>query len=202
MTGYRGAEEDQWTRVWNARLQALTCLLGAPADTVYHATIPFHFRHVGGSSDVVMFPKYTPGMTYVTAELTGTDAGQRPNSFGNYELMICVRQELEAAADFVSRLAGYTCEAELEVGETMDIEAFFEDSTLRAVLFAKPDDLVTEFMFLDQRYGLLLCIGITSEELAFARERGSEELLALLKQHGVFPYTTPDRCSVPLPVSG
>lgn len=37
-----GAPDDQWTRVWDARLAALTSVLGQPADTVFHAVIPFH----------------------------------------------------------------------------------------------------------------------------------------------------------------
>ena len=62
--------------------------------------------------------------------------------------------------------------------------------------------ILTHFEFLGRRYGLLLCIGITSEELAFKQASGSDSLLALLKQHAVFPYTIPDRPSVPLPRSG
>jgi hypothetical protein len=191
--------DDEWAIVWDARMASLAQILGEPADTVFHATIPFQFRDAGGSADVVPFPSYTPGATYVTAELTGTDVGQRPSSLGNYELMICTRQELTMAADFISRLAGYTCDAELEAGQTMDMGEFFGDSTLRAMLFAHPSEQPVHFKFLGQRYGLLLCLGITAEELAFARSRCTEELLVLLKQHGVFPYTIPDRPSVPLP---
>ena len=193
---------DEWTKVWNARMTALTSILGKPADTVFHATIPFQFRDAGGSADVVPFPSYTAGATYVTAELTGEDVGHRPSNFGHYELMICTRQELPKAADFISRLACYTCDAELEAGQTMDIGEFFGDATLRAMLFAHPGKQPVHFEFLGQRYCLLLCIGITADELAFARTRSTEELLALLKQHGVFPYTTPDRPSVPLPRGG
>ena len=55
------------------------------------------------------------------------------------------------------------------------------------------------FEFRGRRYVLLLCLGITEEELAFKQAHGSERLLALLRQHHVFPYTIPDRPSVPLP---
>jgi suppressor of fused protein SUFU len=193
---------DEWTKIWDARMAALTPILSQPSGTVFHATIPFQFRDVGGTADVVPFPNYVPGLTYVTAELTGGNSGQRPSSLGNYELMICTQQQLESAADFISRLACYTCDAELEAGETMDIEDFFGDSTLRAMLFTHPGEQPVHFEFLGQRYALLLCIGITAEELAFARSRSTAELLALLKQHGVFPYTIPGRPSVSLPLGG
>jgi len=195
-------QDDEWKRVWDARLTALASILGPSADTVFHATIPFHFRDAGGTADVVPFPAFVPGNTYVTSELTGEDVEQRPNSLGHYELMICTRQDLPQAADFISRLACYTCDAELEAGETMDIGEFFGDATLRAVLFAHPGEQPAQFDLLGQRCGLLLCVGITAEELAFAQLRGAAALLALLKDHAVFPYTVPGRPSVPLPRSG
>lgn len=196
------AHDEEWTKVWDSRMEALTPILGKPADTVFHATIPFQFRDAGGSADVAHFPSYTSGATYVTAELTGEDVGQIPSSLGFYELMICTRQELSIAADFISRLACYTCDAQLEAAQTMDIGEFFGDSTIRAVLFAHPGEQPVHFEFLGQRYSLLLCIGITTEELEFAHSRSAGELLALLRQHGVFPYTIPDRPSVPLPRGG
>ncbi len=200
-TPERPPDED-WTKVWNARLAALAPILGEPANTVFHAMIPFQFREAGGSADVVPFPSYRPGATYVTAEMTGEDAGQLPNSLGHYELMICTRQELPRAANFISRLACYTCDAVLEAGQTMDLGEFFGDSTLRAMLFAHPSERPVHFEFLGRRCGLLLCVGITAQELAFARARSTGELLALLKHHGVFPYTIPGRPSVPLADGG
>lgn len=192
-------QNDEWQKIWDSRIAALTPILGKPADTVLHAVIPFH---LGGAADVLPFPDFTPGITYVTAEMTGDDVGQRPTSLGNYELMICAKQELQKAGDLISNLARYTCEAELEPGETMDLGTFFGDTTICALLFTHPREQAVPFEFLGQRYGLLLCIGITAEELAFKQAHGSESLLALLREHGVFPYTTPDRTSVPLPRGG
>jgi hypothetical protein len=192
-------QNDEWQKIWDARIAALRPILGKPADTVLHAVIPFQ---LGGSADVLPFPDFAAGITYVTAEMTGENAGQRPTTLGNYELMICARHELQKAADLISGLARYTCEAELEPGETMDVGTFFQDSTIRALLFTHPREHPERFEFLGQRYGLLLCVGITAEELAFKRKHGSESLLAMLKQQGVFPYTTPDRPSVPLPDGG
>ena len=192
-------KNDEWAQVWNARIEALASILGKPADSVYHATIPFAFRDAGGSADVVLFPNYITGATYVTAELTGSDAGQIPNSFGNYELMICTREPMPSAADFISRLACYTCDAELESGETMDIGDFFDDQTLRAVLFAHPGEGPSYYTIKDKQYSLLLCVGITSRELTFAHEYGTETLLKQLKANNIFPYTVPNRTSVPLP---
>lgn len=186
-------EENEWQKIWDARIAALTPILGRPSNTVYHATAPMQ---LGGFADVLAFPEYVSGMTYVTADLTGEDVGQMPSSLGNYELMICVREELWPAANMISRLARYTCEAELEAGETMDLPNFFSDSVIKALFFAHPSFKPVRFEFLGQQYGLLLCIGITAEELAFSRANGSDALLALLKKRDVFPYTVLQRDSV------
>ncbi len=188
-------EDDEWQKIWDARSAALARVLGKPGEMVFHAPVPFQ---LGGFADVLPFPDYVPGATYVTAELTGEDVGQRPSSLGHYELMICVRRDLPKAADLVSKLARYTCDAEVEAGQTMDVGAYFGDSTIRALVFTHPREEPVWFEFLGVRYGLLLCVGITAKELAFGRSQGTERLLALLREHGVYPYTTPDRPSVPL----
>jgi hypothetical protein len=171
----------------------MTSILGQSDSTVYHATIPFY---LGGSADVLRFPHYVPGMTYATCELTGEDVGQISNSLGHYELMICVREDLDRAAQLVSQLSRYTCEAKLEPGETMDLSDYFGDSTIRALLFAQPDLGSCGFELAGERCGLLLCLGITQDELEFRHSEGVEKLLELLKKHGVFPYTEPSRPSV------
>jgi hypothetical protein len=186
----RKMEENESRKVWDARIAALTAMLGSPTDRVYHATLPMY---LGGFADVLPFPNYVPGMTYVTADLTGEDVGQLPTSLGNYELMICVREELSRAANMISRLARYTCDAKLEAGATMDLPDFFSGSVIKAVLFAHPGGQPIHFEYLGRQYGLLLCIGITAEELAFKRTNGSDALLALLRQYDVFPYTVLQR---------
>ena len=189
------SQDKEWQKVWDARSAALTKILGEDAGSVYTAAPPFY---LGGFADVVPFPSYVPGMTYVTADLTGGETGQLPTSLGNYELMICAKSELDAAVDLISRLSRYTCDAAVEPGQTMDIPNFFGDATLRGLLFANVEEPPPSFDVLDQKCGLLLCIGITAEELKFKQKHGSEKLLALLKEHKVFPYTIPDRKSVPL----
>jgi hypothetical protein len=185
----------EWQKVWDARISALTPLLGKPTDTIYHATVPMY---LGGFADVLAFPGYVNGITYVTAELTGEKVGQLPSLLGNYELMICFREEHSRGADMISRLARYTCEAKLEAGATMDLADFFRGSVIKALLFAHPSDKPVQFELLGLPCGLLLCIGITAEELAVTRASGSDALLGVLKQRGVFPYTVLQRESVTL----
>ena len=170
----------------------MTTILGAHADDVFTAAPPFY---LGGFADVVPFPSYVPGMTYATADLTGPGTAQIPNRFGQFELVICMKQENERAADLISRLARYTCDVNLEPFQTMDLPPFFGDA-LRALFFLPLADPPPAFEVLGQRCGLLLCMGITADEVAFAKREGSDRLLALLKAQKVFPYTVPERSSV------
>ena len=177
-------------------MEGLSAHFGAPGDSVYHATIPFQFREHGGAADVVPFPNHVSGMTYITSELTGEDVGHLEGSLGHYELAVCTRDDLSKAADFISRLACYTCDAILEPGQTMDIGEFFGDSTIRAVVFTTFSESKAHFKLREETCGVLLCIGITSDELEVARSQGSEKVLQDLKEKDVFPYTIPNRPSV------
>jgi hypothetical protein len=182
-----------WEKTWDERLVALSSFFGKSGDRVYHATVPFQ---MGGQADVVVFPSYRGGIAYVTADLTGEEAGQIPGDFESYELMICTRAEEQKAADIISRLARYTCDAKLIVGETMDIGEFFDDRSIRAFLFCHPEEGPVRFDLNQRPCGVLLCIGITKDELDLKMTKGSDVLLTLLKENGVFPFTEPNRVSV------
>jgi len=153
--------------------------------------VPFY---LGGDADVVVFPKYVSGMTYVTSGLTGPGSDQKPKSTGNYELMICTREEADWAANLISKLARYTTEAVIELNDTMECP-IFEGSEIMPLLFASPEG-ASGFSVLGADATMLLLIGITSKELAFHRENGGESLLKRLKDTGVYPYTDLDRRSV------
>lgn len=202
MTNPQKTQEDEnWTRLWNARVAALSQIFGKPADSVYHPDVPFQFREHGGAADVVAFPNHIPGTVFVTAEMTGRDVGQIPASLGNYELAICTKKFLPGAAEIISRLAAYTCEAVLNPGETMSLGNILKNSAITALLFTTFGDAMKTFSFNDKRYGILLCIGITSNELKFVMENGSEKLLNLLKKNKIFPYTLFDRSSIPTAIN-
>ena len=167
---------DEWSMIWKARMEGLSVLFGSPGELVYHATTPFQFREHGGAADVVPFPNHVSGMTYISSELTGENVGQLENSLGHYELAICTRSDVSMAADFISRLACYTCDSVLEPGQTMDIGTFFGDSTIKAVVFSTFGKNKERFTLNGISCGVLLCIGITSDEWGGPRFRTSRSL--------------------------
>jgi Suppressor of fused protein (SUFU) len=182
------ADEDDWQEVWDARVEALSRVLGQGHDQVFHAPHPFE---LGGQADVVAFYHHVPGVVYVTAELTG-----KPDAcYADYELMICQRSTSNWGANVISRLAPYTQQAYIGAGESMDIDAATPpESLIKAFVF----DTYRAFTLYGREFDLRLCLGITKAELEFKMEHGAEKLLARLKNHGVYPYTDLERDTIPL----
>lgn len=184
----RMADEDDWQEVWDARAEALCRVLGQGHDNVLHAPHPFA---LGGQTDVMAFYHHIPGAVYVTAELTG-----KPDAcYADYELMICQRSRSYWGANVISRLAPYTQQAYIGVGESMDIDsATPPESRIKAFVF----DTYRTFTLFGRDFDLRLCLGITKGELSFKMEHGADKLFERLKSHGVYPYTDLDRESIPL----
>lgn len=184
---------DDWQVRWDTRVAAIEGVLGKSDDVVGHAMIPFHLgADLGGAADVIYFRKHVPGVVAVTSELIGCDE-QVPNQLGNYELMICQRDDVEWGAGIISQLAHYTLRAELNPGETMDIgPATPEGSTIATLLFFD----YARFEVRGRQAGLLLCVGITEDELKACRKGRRAEVEAALKSAGVYPFTDLFRKSV------
>lgn len=167
------SDEDDRDEVWDARADALSHVLGAGHDNVFHARHPFAF---GGQADVMVYYHHLDGVVYVTAELTG-----KPEAcYADYELMICHRAPSDWGPNVISRLAPYTQEAYIGSGESMDIDdATPAESQIKAFIF----DTYATFTLYGRQNDLRLCVGITKAELQFKLEHGPEKLLERLKLH-------------------
>jgi hypothetical protein len=179
-------DEDDWEEVWDARLAAISDVLGNPYENVYHAAHPFA---LGGQADVAAYPARPHGVAYVTVELSG-----KPDAcYADYELIICHRQPSDWGPNVISRLAPYTQQAYIHPGDSMDIDsATPADSEIKAFIF----DNYASFRLFDSTFQLRLCLGITKAELKYKMDSGADRLLALLKDGGVYPFTDLIRGSV------
>lgn len=167
--------------------------LGEQHYMVLHAVTPFDFGWEKGSrADVYLYKKHIDGIVYITGDLIGKK--QFPSDAGNYELMICHKIETEWGSDIISNLAYYTLEASINSGETMDLGGRFmsNDSKIVALIF----DKYSEFMVNGKKYGLMLLIGITKDELEYKIKNGGKELIKKLKENNVYPYTDLSRDSL------
>ena len=70
------------------------------------------------------------------------------------------------------------------------------ESDLRNLLIAEPANIKTQFELASGKVDFLLFIGTSDDEIIYAKENGSAELLELLKEREVYPYTDPRRESV------
>ena len=193
MTDTSHQDDDEWELWWNARVAAMASVLGKPDDMIGHGVIPFHFgAEMGGAADIVYFRQHVSGVVYATSELIGCDE-QLSNNQGNYELMICHRDDEEWGENIIGQLAHYTLEAVLNPGETMDIGPATPDgSTIAALLFCD----YGRFTVRDRDAGLLLCLGITESELGACRDGNRERVELALRAADVFPFTDLYRASV------
>lgn len=193
MAKAKSVPDDEWGAWWDARVAAIETVLGPCDDVVGHATIPFDIgADLGGGADIIYFRKHVKGIVSVTSELIGRD-DQAENDLGNYELMICHRDEDDWGPDLISRLAYYTLRARLNPGETMDIaEAAPENSTTAALLFSN----YGTFKVRKRKAGLLLCMGITADELKLCRAGKRDRVEQALKAAKVYPFTDLYRDSV------
>jgi hypothetical protein len=186
--GAGGDESDDWEKNWNARQKGLEAVLGKSGDQVLHAAIPLA---LGGSADVLVFPKFPGGIAFVTAELTLSNVGQKPNSLGNYELMICARHEETELASVISKLAAQTLERKFELGDVLDLTKQ-KDSAVEAILFCEGQPK-SHFKAAGQECGLLLCLAISKEEARIAKSDGWKKVVDSRKRAGTFPFSEPKR---------
>lgn len=168
--------DDTWEKLWDARVKGMEQTFGPHAPEVLHALVPFHIgQDIGGSPDVVIFPSFTNGALYVTAELICSE--QPPNSMGNYELAVAHQGDEQWGVNIICQLAYYTLHTVLEDGQTMDIGSATPDgSTIEAFLFRR----IAEFDVLGKTSNVICCVGITGPELEYSQTNGSAALIQRL----------------------
>ena len=84
-------------------------------------------------------------------------------------------------------------EVTFDAGHTLDIGPRVEESApIQGVVFEK----LYSSRIDDVTYGVLMTIGVTRDELDYAREHGVGSLLDLLKNSDLYPKTSVARCSI------
>ncbi len=147
---------------------------------------------------MLTFRTHVPGRIVATCELLGEET-QKRNLMGTYELAVAHRDDSDWGAKVISKLARYTCDAVVEPGQTMGIgSAVPPKSTIAGFFF----DDYQRFKFEGVDAGILLCIGLTADELSACQQGQRQRVYDALKSAGVFPYTDLFRASVLKPPKG
>lgn len=71
-----------------------------------------------------------------------------------------------------------------------------EPSDIQWLFLAPPESYAPRFELASGWVDLFAIVGATGEEAAYAREHGGDKLVKILKRHGAFPVTDPNRRSV------
>jgi hypothetical protein len=178
--------------------------LGEPDDSVLAAILGWQ---VGGPVDLWIFPA-DRGTVFTTMQLVSPGrTNQKRSSLGKFELAGATRLRkgidgdinengsawLEASMDIRSMLtsiAHYSSMARLEPLQTAEIPG--EDGNTCIVF----DKAVGGQTLLGEPFGVLWCIRVHPQELAFARSESTGGLIERLKSAGVYPNSDLDRASV------
>ena len=174
---------------------------------VGHAIIPFD---VGGAVDMYYFPNGIKGTGFATMELIRPDGtGPIPNKLGTYELVSFTKEDYngdnEPTSPFnlierrmcgiMTTIGAYSFSVKINPRDTIEVPADENKPTYCVILDDyKPDGI--PFTIGDRSHGLLLVMEVFRDEMEYAMENGSEEIIKLLKQKGHYPYSDLSRTSV------
>jgi hypothetical protein len=129
-------------------------------------------------------------VTYVSCELA-VRREQRPAAFGRYELLASCDDE-HWVRHWLSEIGRMSLLESFDDGHTLDFgENVAQSERIHGVLFEKGYSREIG----GESYGILRCVGITRDEIEFARQYGSKSLLARLHEWGVYPNTHTKRSS-------
>ena len=146
---------------------------------------PLHLSTVGRGRDQFV--------TYISCELA-VNVDQKSGDTGPFEVMMTCDNE-GWARDILTRIGRMSFSGVFAHGHTIDITPVVEPSCSIKGLVAEEFSRVQ----IDGRsYGILRFHGVTQPELEYAMESGVTELLARLKEAGVYPRTILNRESIKL----
>jgi hypothetical protein len=167
-------------------------ILGKPENIVLHSPVPCQLGYdAGGRSDVYLYKNHIDGIIYVTGDLIGQK--QKNSDAGNFEFMIAHKTDNEWGPNLISNLSYYTLDSSINSGETMNIGKYaLPENTVKAIIF----DKYATFRIGVKKYGLMLIIGITEDELEWAKRNGGAKLIEKLKEKNIYPLTDLKRRSI------
>ena len=130
-------------------------------------------------------------ISYVSCELALRNE-QIPASCGRYEILTTANNE-EWVRSVLTDIGRMTLEVGFDDGHTLDITSWTgKDVSIRGIVF----EVYTTTSISSITYGVMRCHGVTIDELEYARQSGSSNLLKKLKERGIYPKTDINRTSI------
>ena len=171
-----------YSRFYKALFEPLVSMFGPlDRDTIcavvgFNAGGPLNFCSRGRGTDEFIL--------YVSCELA-VRADQIPSSFGRFELLTFCDDE-PWARRVLTDLGEMSLEMHLDDRHTVDVSARAEEG-------CPVQGLILEELYSTEidgeRFGVMLVLGVSREELERARESGASEVVRTLKKQGRYPNT-------------
>lgn len=202
----RDFTEEDFDKDYTLKKEGLEKVLGEIHPMVGHAIIPFS---VGGTVDMYYFPKHIEGTGFATMELLDPDGnGPKPNRLGTYELVAFTKLDYNAGEDKVTAfntierricgifttIANYSNQAVLNPHETIEVPSEKGGNNCLILDNYKPEN--RNFNVGTKDHHLLLCLEVFRSEMEYARAKGTDKLIEILKKRGIYPYSDLDREAV------
>src|SRR5882724_23864 len=162
---------------------------------------PFQFHvfpfSAGGNLNFFTVGRGKPFVTYVSCDLF-EHPEQKRGSLGRYELLAVCDDE-KWCNDILSDIGRQGLHEVFLPGDTLDIAALVDpDAALQGVVFEEAFYTTIGRFPKNEKASLLRCIGVTRNELAYARKHGVAALVKRLKAAKIYPGTIVNRDSVDL----
>ncbi|MCU0723651.1 MAG: suppressor of fused domain protein [Planctomycetes bacterium] len=185
-------------------------VLGEEHGTVMHAIIPYD---AGGSLDLYYYPHCKGGTAVATKELVHFDfRGPSNDAFDAYEIVMCTKRPLDLdsvknpekpegsfarAHDGINRVlnlvARYSAGAKLNPFETVEFPADMEHVGGKCLILHDLSKPLKDETTGGRSFGLMLIMEIHRSEMEYAMRQRGQALIALLQEHGVYPFSDLDR---------
>lgn len=188
-------------------------VLGKEHDMVMHAIIPYD---IGGSLDLYYYPNYMGGTAIASKELTNYKFNKPKNDWLDaYELVMVtnnvidldsIKNEQAEPGSFaydhkcinsiLNMIGRYSNQAKLNPNETIEFPADMEGVGGKCLIL----DILSEPYVCketkNKKFGLMLIMEIHRDEMEFAIKQKGKELIEMLKEHEIYPFTGINRKSI------
>lgn len=195
------SEQNGFTDALESRMHAMEAFFGS--DFRVRMGTMLHLNE--GPVDIAEFDRGSDGSILATYALTGNyGSDQLLNTLGEYEFAIHIKPTNpnldistlnDQAAELLRALAAMSKSRVVESGDTAGpMELPWNDLT--HILFYNIADESSPFLVMGESCGMMMCIGITDDELRFIKQNGHAKFIDRMKSTHLFPYTNPHRKSI------
>ena len=196
---YRERVEEQF---YDKKSKWMERVIGKEHDMVFHAIFPYE---IGGPVDVYIYPKKGFGTTLGTKEMVSWGSQEcLPFDGQYYEVAMVTKHDVsndenspfsKAMIRFrklMTMAARYSGQAVLKSLDTVEMPTGEEGEETACAVFYEINRKSRSFID-GIPFTVQYIIEVHPSEMLYARNHGTEKLITLMKEKGVFPFSDLDR---------